>query len=791
MGSRRKKRKSNLLLWSIGYCLYFIARYFIFIGEITQNLLFFIVQLLKKAYSLLKKFLALTFFHFHSHQKKVLRLMKSDLASTTFKIRSSVLSLSKFVASSFEGLMRLPRALVRNLSNKEASFPKKTARRKKRHLFRPSLRLRFFLMGFIVASSIFFLYQVNLFFISLPSPRVLGKVNFPLSTHILDRKGRLLYEVYRDQSRTSIKLEDLPAHVINATIAIEDKDFYRHNGISVISGIGRAMKDSLQTGSLQGGSTITQQLVKSALLTPERTFSRKFKEIILALQTERLFSKREILELYLNQVPFGGASYGIEEAARNYFAKHANKLSVAEAAFLAGLPQAPTKYSPYVNPRLALGRRNDVLKNMRKLGYLTEQEYKKAVAAPLVVAPPVVPIKAPHFVFYVKDKLEREYGVDQVETGGFRVTTTLDLDIQAEVERILSEELEKVRSLNVSNGAILVTRPRTGEILAMAGSVDYFATPSGSFNVTVAARQPGSSIKPLMYSLAIENKSYTAASAIDDTPTVFTISPSEAYRPVNYDGKFHGRVSVRQALASSYNVPAVKVLNSLGVGAFVNHAKNLGITTWEDPSRFGLSLTLGAGEVTMTDMATAFGVFANEGERVALSPYLSVTEGDRKNFTPRPPSRRRVLSRGTAFIISDILSDGQARAPAFGTRSALDIQGYRVAVKTGTTNDKKDNWTIGYTPDFLVSVWVGNNDNTPMHPQLTSGITGAAPVWNRVMTYLLQNYATQTSWFEEPSSEITAVSCYRGRAEYLLKGTEAKAPCQNFVFNVSPTPRPQ
>jgi len=594
-----------------------------------------------------------------------------------------------------------------------------------------------------------------------------------------------LYEIYREQNRTPVKLTSLPAYTYQASIAIEDKDFFRHNGVSPIGGIGRALKDTLINKQLQGGSTITQQLVKAALLTPERTISRKFKEIILALWTERLYSKQEILEMYLNQVPYGGSAYGIQEAARTYFNIDAKNLNLSQAAFLAGLPQAPSVYSPYVNPDLALARRNDVLKKMLEQKYITESQYREAENQELTIEQPKTDIKAPHFVFYVKDELVKQFGPQEVEEGGLRVTTTLDLEIQDKAGQILREELDKISNLNVSNGGIVVTRPSTGEILAMVGSVDYFATPSGAFNVTTALRQPGSSIKPLMYSLAL-GKGYTAATIINDSPVVFK-SPGETYAPVNYDGKFHGPLPLRMVLANSLNVPAVKTLNTLGVNNFVDQARRLGISTWDDPSRFGLSLTLGGGEVKMVDMAKAYGVFANLGDRVEISPLLRVKDVTNNTIYQRNPLGLKVLDSGIAYILSDILSDNNARTMEFGTHSALEIPGYKVAVKTGTTDVKKDNWTIGYTPEFLVIAWVGNNDNSPMNQQLASGITGAAPIWNRMMTYLLTEYSQKNTWFNKPD-DIVEKSCYGGKIEYFLKGTE-NVPCQFRPAN-TPTPTP-
>lgn len=648
-----------------------------------------------------------------------------------------------------------------------------------------SKRVRYFLLGTAVCFVALFSWQSYLFVKRLPSPENIGKLNFPTSTHIQDRNGELLYEIYNDQNRTPITLDDVPEHMKEATIAIEDKDFYDHNGVSLFNGIVRALRDTYLTGELQGGSTITQQLVKTALLTPERTIERKIKEMILAVWTENLYTKDEILEMYLNQVPYGGANYGIEEAANTYFDKSVAELTVAESAFLAGLPQAPSLYSPYLNPRLATQRRNDVLRRMYEEQFITEEELQNALRMRLVVRPPEIDIQAPHFVFYTKQKLEEEYGASRVEEGGLRVTTTLDLEVQNETEKILQEEIEKISHMNVSNGAVLITKPQTGEILAMVGSVDFYQQPFGSFNVTTALRQPGSSIKPIMYSLALEN-GYTAATLVDDSPTVFDIPGSQPYRPVNYDGKFRGKVPIRAALANSYNIPAVKVLETLGVQRFIYHAEKMGITTWSDRSRYGLSLTLGGGEVRMTDLAEAFGVFASEGELINLTGVQSVETLYGDTITYSQPQPRQVMNPGITYIMSDMLSDNKAREQAFGPNSLLEIPGHRVAVKTGTTNDLKDNWTVGYTPDYLVAVWVGNNDSTPMNQNLVSGVTGAAPIWNRVMTYLVnreKEYETETNrdWYDKPVN-VVAQDCY-GQTEYFIIGTERIRGCGRDLQN--------
>lgn len=642
-------------------------------------------------------------------------------------------------------------------------------------------------------------------FYKLPSPKQLKNFNsIPLSTQILDRKGKLLYSIYKREKRSIIKLKDLPVYVSQATIAIEDKDFYHHQGVSLVGGIFRAIKDTILKNQLQGGSTITQQLVKSALLTPERTIRRKIREIILAYWTELIFTKEEILELYLNQIPYGGTAYGIEEAAKRYFNKSAKSLTLDEAAFLAGLPQAPSLYSPYRNPHLAQKRRNEVLLAMKKLKFIDETIYQKNIKKNLVIAPLKEIINAPHFVFFVKEELEKNFNIKEIETAGFKIYTTLDLEIQKYAENVIKEELEKVKNLHITNGAALITRPPTGEILAMVGSVDFFATPSGSFNVTTALRQPGSSIKPLNYAVGIERRLVTPATIFLDIPVCFTApGQPKAYCPVNYDGQFHGPQSLRFSLGNSFNIPAVKMLALNGVKDFIASASAFGITTFKNPKNYGLSLTLGGGEVKMIEMAQAFSAFPNRGKVKNLISILKIVDKNNKTIYQyhdpnlkkdinRPLSfpnflaisGKKVISEETAFLISHILLDNNARTIAFGPSSFLNIPGKAVSVKTGTTDDKRDNWTIGFTPNFLLTVWVGNNDNSPMNPYLTSGVTGAAPIWNKIMTYLLKNQPDL--WPIKPDNVVGYQVCWNSgeikkenqdcptRFEYFIKGTEPK-----------------
>ena len=616
-------------------------------------------------------------------------------------------------------------------------------------------------------------------FKDIPSPQKLTKSPAPISTQILDRNGELLYEIYTDQKRTPISIDSLPEHVKQATISIEDQNFYQHHGLD-IKGILRALFKTLTGQRLEGGSTITQQLVKNALLEDtSRTLSRKIKEAFLAIATEIIYTKDEILELYLNHIPYGGTSYGIQSASQNYFNKDAQNLTLTESTLLAGLPQAPTYLSPFgAHPELAKQRQEQVLNRMQQEGYLTIEEIQPILDEEIIYASPSTGIQAPHFSLMIKDILVNKYGEDRVNLGGLRVTTTLDLDIQNYAQEILSQQIEDISYLKVGNGATLVTQPQTGEILAMIGSKDYFDQESdGQVNLTTALRQPGSSIKPVNYATGLLN-GWTASTMYLDIPTCFTVTGQKEYCPRNYDNSFRGPVLMRDALANSYNIPAVKQLALNGVESMIATASAMGIQGWQDPSNYGLSLTLGGGEVTMLEMATAFGTFANSGVTVPLSPILKVEtysgeileeykpeetadlvatstqdwetfnqNEDRllvcpTNNSEETPSNlylctRVSLPEEVAYIISDILADNQARTPAFGAGSYLVVPNHTVSVKTGTTNDLRDNWTIGYTPDYLVVTWVGNNDNSPMS-YVASGITGASPIWNKTMRYVLR-----------------------------------------------------
>lgn len=638
----------------------------------------------------------------------------------------------------------------------------------------------------------------------LPSPSSLQSLdNFAVSTQILDRNGQLLYEIFADENRTPVQLSELPPHVYQASIAIEDKSFYHHWGFDFV-GMIRAIRNTLFRQSLQGGSTITQQLIKNALLTRERTVERKMKEAVLTVAAEVLYSKDEILEMYLNHIPYGGTAWGIEAAAKRYFNKSAKDLTVAEAALLAGLPQAPSKYSPFQSdPRNAKNRQLDVLRRMREDGYITAEQEEQAKNEELHFALSQTNIRAPHFVFYVKDLLVQKYGIDRVERGGLRVKTTLDLEIQQAAQASLSAEIKKIERMNVSNGAALVVRPPTGEILAMIGSKDYFdATIDGKVNVTIEERQPGSSFKPLNLAIAFELRKQTPASMLLDIPTCFEQPGSSPYCPKNYDSSFRGPVQQRFALGNSYNIPAVKTAALNGVETLVASASALGITTWQDPTKYGISLGLGAGEVRMTEFAEAYSALANQGVKVPLNPILEVSDfqgnvleendpeekrADLKEMTEDEDiisidEMKRIFHRAPAYLISHILLDNNARSGAFGANSQLQIKNQVISVKTGTTNNLRDNWTIGYTPEVMTAVWVGNNSGESMNRNLVSGVTGAAPIWNDIMSYLLQNQ--EAIWPEKPDDVIstsvcsltgglpTAEDACATRNEFFWRGTE-------------------
>lgn len=690
----------------------------------------------------------------------------------------------KLAAPSFNGIERIRNAKLENLKKQNAPPPDS-----KPQIPRFVIHPRSVLIG--VGITVIFImlpYNALLFLRSLPNPQLLTQRDLEVSTKILDRNGQLLYEIYTDQNRSPVKLENIPLYVKEATIAIEDRDFYHHPGFS-IRGIARAASEILIHKKVQGGSTITQQLIKSALLTPEVSVVRKTKEIILAFWAEHLYSKDQILEMYLNQVPYGGTAWGIESASQTYFNKSVAQLTLAEAALLAGLPAAPSEYSPFGNhPELAIERQKEVLKRMVDDGDITQEEEARALAEPIRYAQARIGIRAPHFVMYVKELLEEKYGPRLVERGGLRVTTSLDINIQDKMQNIVHSNVDSLANLQVGNGAAIVTDPQTGEILAMVGSHDYYdIAHDGNVNVVTSHRQPGSSIKVITYATALEN-GMTAATILNDAPVVYQQAGGPSYAPVNYDGKFHGPVPLRYALANSYNIPAVKTLAAVGLPAMMEKARLMGIESWTDPTQYGLSLTLGGGDVTMLEMAQVYGTLANLGKRQDLMPILKVTDYTGKEIENNTPAKPvDAVKPEVAWILSDILADNQARSAAFGPNSSLVIPGKTVSVKTGTTNDKRDNWTAGYTPQIVAVVWVGNNDNTPMNPYLTSGITGAAPIWHDMMVELLKNRPDET---EPKPSTIVTIPCYFNKVEYFISGTEPAGGRCSAIPTITPTPTP-
>lgn len=599
------------------------------------------------------------------------------------------------------------------------------------------LRIGLALGVFLVS---FFAYSFVLIVLAhdLPSPEMIIQNSGPQTTEFYDRNGLLLYRLYEGKNRTAIKIQELPEYLKQATIAIEDKNFYVHSGVDLY-GIARALTSIIQNHQVQGGSTITQQLIKNTLLTPERTVQRKLREVVLAFWAERIFKKDEILQMYFNEVPYGGPAWGIAAASQTYFDKKPSELTLSESAYLAGLPASPTHYSPYgTNPEAGMIRQKDVLRRMVEEGFISQQQANEAALEPLNIKPHFEGIKAPHFVMYVRSYLSEKYGERAVSQGGLKVKTTLDLKVQEMAEQVVSEEVAKLTGLNVSNGSAMVTDGRKGEILAMVGSKNYWDINGGNFNVTTALRQPGSSIKPITYATGFK-LGYSPGTILLDAPVAYK-NAWEVYAPVNYDGKYHGAVSIRTALGSSYNIPAVKMLALVGIPEMIQTAKDLGITTFTEPEKYGLSLTLGGGDIKMVDMMSAYGTFSQLGVRHEIKSVISVIDpSDIVLEDNSSDDGKRVLSPAVAFMIDDILSDNKARTPAFGSNSLLKIEGKTVAVKTGTTDSKRDNWTFGFTPEYVVGVWVGNNNNSPMNQALASGITGAAPIWNRIMVNMIKD----------------------------------------------------
>jgi penicillin-binding protein 1C len=620
------------------------------------------------------------------------------------------------------------------------------------------------------------------------------------TTRILDRNGNVLYEILDPQAgrRTYVPLDKISPYLIAATIATEDKDYYNHPGFDPVA-ISRALWQNYTTGDItSGASTITQQLARALLLSPEernqKTVERKAREIVLAAEITRRYSKEVILELYLNENYYGNLAYGIEAAAETYFNTTADKLNLGESAFLAGLPQAPAVYDIFVNREETLRRQKQVLVLMYELSKEKNCIEISNNIKPVCVDPSNATeaareietysfqrrqqtIRFPHWVNYIRSVLESQYDSQTIYRSGFTVYTTLDPDLQESAQKIVSDQVASLQDRHATDGALVAIRPATGEILAMVGSADFYNDAiSGQVNMAVSPRQPGSSIKPLTYTAAFE-KGWTPATLIWDVPSEFPPSgrsddPAPKYVPVNYDGKFHGPVTVRTALANSFNVPAVKTLNFVGVyndpssgkpDGFVSFARRMGITTLTRPD-YGLALTLGGGDVSLLELTSAFGVFANSGLRIPPVAITRITDYQGKTvYEYQAPKGEQVVRSEHAYLITSILSDNEARTPMFGANSMLNLP-FTVAAKTGTTNDFRDNWTLGYTPDLVVGAWVGNADYTPMVN--TTGLTGAAPIWSQFMVQAINRLmGGNPSSFVRPPGIVDHIICADSGAE--------------------------
>lgn len=570
------------------------------------------------------------------------------------------------------------------------------------------------------------------------------------STKIYDRTGTtLLYDLDTDAKRDSVPLTDISPEIKNATISIEDSGFYQHGAISITGIIRSILADLFTGGFTQGGSTITQQVVKNTLLTGEKSITRKIHEWILAIKLEQVYSKDQILEFYLNDTPYGGPYYGVEAASEAFFGKSAKDVDLAEAAYLAALPQAPTYYSPYGSNRDALdARKNTVLDRMLELGYITQEEHDQAKAEVVAFNPQSSSsIIAPHFVFYIEQYLEQKYGPDAVDSG-LKVVTTLDTDLQHIVETTVAQYAPgNVKNFKASNEAVVAIDPKTGQILAMLGSKDYFDTSiDGNYNSALALRQPGSSFKPFVYAAALA-KGYTPETAIFDLPTQFSTacSPSDntndtppCYSPSDYDGKFRGPMTFTTALAQSINVPAVKVLYLAGIQNVINLATAAGITSLDTPSHYGLALALGAAEVRLMDLTDAYATLANGGVHNPPTGILSVTDSQGNVLEQYQPQQTQVIDPEVAAGVTSMLSNNEARFPEYPPDNPLNFPGYDVAVKTGTTNDYRDAWTVGYSPSIVIGAWAGNNDNSPMVKEIAGYIV--APMWHSIMAQALTKY---------------------------------------------------
>lgn len=575
------------------------------------------------------------------------------------------------------------------------------------------------------------------------------------STKIYDRTGdHLLYDIHGEEKRTQIQFKDMPESIRFATISLEDQNFYHHPGFDVKGLINAVLSNILHSGSGRGGSTITQQFVKNSILTDERSITRKIKELILAIEIELKFSKDEILAMYLNEIPYGSNAYGIEAAAQTFFGKSASDLSLDESALLASLPQAPSYYSPYGNHTDALrGRQMYALTQMEKLGYISAEQADAAKEINIMakIKPVSENISAPHFVMYVKEYLEKTYGLQALEQGGLKVYTTLDWDKQQIAELAVREGADSnTKKYKAENASLVAMDPRTGQILAMVGSKNYFdKSIDGQVNVAIRPRQPGSSFKPFVYLTAFK-KGYTPEAQIWDVDINFSTDSEKDYNPKNYDGKNHGLLQMKDALAMSLNVPAVETLYLAGVQDSITTAKALGITTLNKPDDYGLSLVLGGGEVTLLDHTDAYGALATGGihhDKVAILKILDSTGKTLEEFKNDPG--QRVIDEKYVAMLDYIMSTNSLRAPVFGTNNPFAFSDRPVAAKTGTTNEWRDGWAMGYTPSLVAGVWAGNNDNSIM-AQGADGIYVAAPIWRKFMDGVLKNYTVENFPKYEP-----------------------------------------
>ncbi len=586
------------------------------------------------------------------------------------------------------------------------------------------------ILGIVGIGGIFAYYAQD-----LPSASSISEIKIPESTKIYDRTGLvLLYDIHGEYKRTIIPIDTIPQYVKTATIVAEDDNFYNHFGLD-FSGVARAILTNLKGKKVkQGGSTITQQLIKNIYLSPERTLSRKIKELILALEMEVKYSKDEILNFYLNAVPYGSNAYGIEAASQTFFNKNAKDLTLAESALLASLPKAPTYYSPFGNnPDELKNRQEYLLGRMRALGYIKESELQGAKGEEMAYSKDLTGIKAPHFVMYIIDQLEQTYGQDQLKSSGFTVTTSLDWKLQQEAEGVVTEWAKKnEKRFGAKNAALVALDPASGEILAMVGSRDYFDLENdGNVNVAMRLRQPGSSFKPFAYARAFE-KGYTPDTIVFDVETNFGVQGAEEYMPRNYDGEFRGPMTLKDALAQSINIPAIKVLYLAGLADTIKLARSFGITSLNnDPSHYGLSLVLGGGDVTLLEETAAYGVFSQDGIYNKPNALLKVASKVGETLAEPNINPKEVLDPEVARLITSILSDNDLRSPIFGPNSYLNLPNIPAAVKTGTTQESRDAWAVGYTKDIVVGVWVGNN--LPSEMPNASGAAAAAPIWNNFM----------------------------------------------------------